>query len=167
MLISLWEHIICSYWTQVRSLSTIPTHSLTHSPTNSFCWILGDVTLAVRRHFVPTTHCPTGIFRATNCPRRQNVKLSPGDKMSHFEICPKLAQDMSNICLINAQPLPKVLAFKLTKWDNRQNVPTTFLCISASVGTFCHWGESGTFCRLKNARQWFSYGYAGNMVKNW
>ena len=23
----------------------------------------------VRRHFVPTTNCPTGIFWATNCPR--------------------------------------------------------------------------------------------------
>ena len=72
---------------------------------------------------------------------------------------------MSNTCSLNAQPLPKVLAFKLTKWDNRQNVPTTFLCISASVGTFCHWGESGTFCRLKNARQWFSYGYAPDISK--
>ena len=46
--------------------------------------------LQVRRHFVPTTNCPTGIFWATNCPRWQNVPLSPhatncpSDKMSHF-----------------------------------------------------------------------------------
>ena len=46
--------------------------------------------LLVRRHFVPTTNCPTRIFWATNCPRWQNVPLSPhatncpSDKMSHF-----------------------------------------------------------------------------------
>ena len=44
----------------------------------------------VRRHFVPRTNCPNGVFRETNCPIRQNVPLSPqrqivpSDKLSHF-----------------------------------------------------------------------------------
>ena len=53
--------------------------------------------LQVRRHFVPTTNCPTSIFWTTNCPRRQNVPLSPhalfcpSDKMSHFLPSDKLS----------------------------------------------------------------------------
>ena len=45
---------------------------------------------SVRRHFVPRTNCPNGVFRETNCPIRQNVPLSPqrqivpSDKLSHF-----------------------------------------------------------------------------------
>ena len=49
---------------------------------------------------------------------------------------PECSQDMSNTCLLNAETLPKVLAFKLRKWDNRQ------------------------------VEQWFSYIYARDMAKN-
>ena len=33
------------------------------------------------------------------------------------EICPKIAQDISKICLRYAQALPKVWGFILRKWD--------------------------------------------------
>ena len=166
------------------------------------------------------TNCPTGIFWATNCPRWQNVPLSPhatncpsdkmshflpGDKMSHWwsywktivslaffrrQIVPRwqnvplsprrqnvptyalmhmkvmescwdilspVKKAIGTICrkwkrplLGIVQTLPKVLTFKLTKWDNRQNVPTTFhnfpvhKCISWDILS------SGTICRSKN-----------------
>ena len=65
---------------------------------------------------------------------------------------------MSNIYSLNAQPLPRVLAFKLTKWDNRQNIPTTFhnfpvhKCISwdiLSLGRKWDILSDGTICHLK------------------
>ena len=67
---------------------------------------------------------------------------------------------MSNTCSLNAQTLPKVLGIKLTKWDNRQNVPTTFhnflmhQCISwdiLSPGRKWDNLSDGTICLPKNA----------------
>ena len=71
---------------------------------------------------------------------------------------------MSNTCSLNAQPLPEVLAFKLTKWDNRQNDPTTFQQLSCAsvhklgnfvagekVGHFVEWDNlSPEKCQLTN-----------------
>ena len=37
----------------------------------------------VRRHFVPTTNCPT-FSHATNCPSDKMPHFLPGDKMSHW-----------------------------------------------------------------------------------
>ena len=66
---------------------------------------------------------------------------------------------MSNTCSLNAQPLPEVLAFKLTKWDNRQNDPTTFQQLSCAsvhkLGNFVagekvgHFVVMGQFVALK------------------
>ena len=70
------------------------------------------------------------------------------------------SQDMSNTCSLNAQTLPKVLGIKLIKWDNRQNVPTTFhnfpvhKCISwdiLSPGRKWDILSDGTICHPKNA----------------
>ena len=81
----------------------------------------------VRRHFVPTTNCPTSIFRATNCPRRQNVPFSPhatncpSDKMSHW--CPHKKRYFTGIFWATNCP----------RWQNvplpprRQNVPLMIL----------------------------------------
>ena len=71
---------------------------------------------------------------------------------------------MSNTCSLNAQTLPKVLGIKLTKWDNRKNVPTTFhnfpvhMCIildilspGGKVGHFVRWDNLlPEKCKLNN-----------------
>ena len=69
------------------------------------------------------------LLSSLNC-----VSVLPATSL-RFEIF----QDMSNVCSINAQPLPKELAFKLAKWDNRQNVAITFQQLSfASVHQLGH-----------------------------
>ena len=88
----------------------------------------------VRRYFVPMANCPTSIFRATNCPRWQNVPLSPhatncpSDKMSHF-----LSGDKMSHWWSYWKPIVSLAFFRrqiVPRWQNvplsprRQNVPT-------------------------------------------
>jgi hypothetical protein len=115
----------------------------------------------VRRHFVPTTNCPTGIFWATNCPRWQNVPLSPhatncpSDKMSHFLPGDKMSHWWSywktivSLAFFRRQIVPRWQNVPLS--PRRQNVPTYALMhmkvmescwdilspVKKAIGTIC------------------------------
>ena len=118
-------------------------------------------TWEVRRHFVPTTNCPTGIFWATNCPRWQNVPLSPhatncpSDKMSHFLPGDKMSHWWSywktivSLAFFRRQIVPRWQNVPLS--PRRQNVPTYALMhmkvmescwdilspVKKAIGTIC------------------------------
>ena len=96
--------------------------------------LITKLAVGVRRHFVPTTNCPTGFFWATNCPRWQNVPLSPhatncpSDKMSHFLPGDKMShwwsywKTMVSLAFFGRQIVPRWQNVPLSpRW---QNVPT-------------------------------------------
>ena len=117
--------------------------------------------ITVRRHFVPMTNCPTGIFWATNCPRWQNVPLSPhatncpSDKMSHFLPGDKMSHWWSywktivSLAFFGRQIVPRWQNVPLS--PRRQNVPTYALMhmkvmescwdilspVKKAIGTIC------------------------------
>ena len=124
-------------------------------------WIIFSFEMDVRRHFVPTTNCPTGIFWATNCPRWQNVPLSPhatncpSDKMSHFLPGDKMSHWWSywktivSLAFFRRQIVPRWQNVPLS--PRRQNVPTYALMhmkvmescwdilspVKKAIGTIC------------------------------
>ena len=115
----------------------------------------------IKRHFVPATNCPTGIFQATNCPRWQNVPLSPhatncpSDKMSHFLPGDKMSHWWSycktivSLAFFGRQIVPRWRNVPLS--PRRQNVPTYALMhmkvmencwdilspVKKAIGTIC------------------------------
>ena len=70
-------------------------------------------------HIYEKTIVQLAFFWRQIVPSDKMSHFLPGDKMSQIiHLCTECSQNMSNTCLLNTQPLPKVLAFKLTKLDN-------------------------------------------------
>ena len=99
----------------------------------------------VRRHFVPRTNCPNGVFRETNCPIRQNVPLSPrrqnvpnyammhrkvaGKLLGHFVSCPTLS-------IWRPIPWAKVAHLGDMYWTYLGYILTTFWLLSGYTSCY-------------------------------
>ena len=152
------------------------------------------MSLMVRRHFVPTTNCPTGIFWATNCPRWQNVPLSPhatncpSDKMSHFLPGDKMSHWWSywktivSLAFFRRQIVPRWQNVPLS--PRRQNVPTYALMhmkvmescwdilspVKRALGTICRkWKRPvvGILVGYFSARRHYNITVCCKNIKEW